>query len=216
MLACVMSGLRWSLTQTLLEKEKYGMDNPAATILFISPIMAFFLLVASLIVENPFGMFKTQFFDGVGQSFITMCAILFGGIIASCMVYSEFVLIKLTSVVSLSVAGIFKEALTIVLSVLIFGDVMTAKNTLGLIITLAGIAIYNYVKMKKHFSADTSTIPPTRSISLSTELVSDYAHLTPEALESLNFDGEPEDFELNELSKILSIDSLDELHKHAR
>lgn len=57
-------------------------------------------------------------------------------------------LIRRTSVVTLSVAGIFKEASTILLSSSVFGDRLTPVNVSGLIIALLGIGLYNYLKYR--------------------------------------------------------------------
>lgn len=59
------------------------------------------------------------------------------------MLYS---LIQRTSVMTLSVAGIFKEIATILLSSSVFGDELTPINVTGLCIALTGIGMYNYLK----------------------------------------------------------------------
>jgi solute carrier family 35 protein C2 len=64
------------------------------------------------------------------------------------MIMSEFFLIKRTSVVTLSVCGIFKEVATIFISSLVFGDILTIINIVGLCITLFGIGLYNWFKFK--------------------------------------------------------------------
>jgi solute carrier family 35 protein C2 len=64
------------------------------------------------------------------------------------MIMSEFFLIKRTSVVTLSVCGIFKEVATIFISSLVFGDILTIFNIIGLCITLFGIGLYNWLKFK--------------------------------------------------------------------
>lgn len=64
------------------------------------------------------------------------------------MIMSEFFLIKRTSVVTLSVCGIFKEVATIFISSLVFGDILTLINIIGLCITLFGIGLYNWFKLK--------------------------------------------------------------------
>lgn len=74
--------------------------------------------------------------------------ILAGGSLAFFMIMSEFFLIKRTSVVTLSVCGIFKEVATIFISSLVFGDILTIINIIGLCITLFGIALYNWLKLK--------------------------------------------------------------------
>ena len=75
--------------------------------------------------------------------------ILFPGVLAFLMTASEFALLKRTSAVTLSVCGIFKEVLTISAAGLIFGDKLTTINISGLVVTIASIAAYNYMKMQK-------------------------------------------------------------------
>lgn len=53
-----------------------------------------------------------------------------------------------TSVVTLSVAGIFKEILTILISSNVFGDELTPINVTGLCVALTGIALFNYLKWR--------------------------------------------------------------------
>ena len=50
--ASALSGLRWSLTKTLMKDEKYGMGNPAAVIFWMAPPMALSLCIVSMIVEG--------------------------------------------------------------------------------------------------------------------------------------------------------------------
>lgn len=75
--------------------------------------------------------------------------LLLPGLIAFCMTASEFALLQRTSVVTLSIAGIFKEVVTIVTAGQVFEDTMTAINLLGLAITIVAIGGYNYVKITK-------------------------------------------------------------------
>lgn len=56
----------------------------------------------------------------------------FGNVyVAFAMTLAELYLIKNTNTVTLSVAGISKEIVVIMLSVMIYGDVLTPKNVLG-------------------------------------------------------------------------------------
>ena len=62
---------------------------------------------------------------------------------------TEFELIRRTSVVTLSVAGMFKEVLTVLAGTLIFGDRIALNNIWGVLVTLGGIAWYNWIKIQK-------------------------------------------------------------------
>jgi solute carrier family 35, member C2 len=73
----------------------------------------------------------------------------FPGVIAFLMTASELALLKRTSVVTLSIAGIFKEVVTIAAAGLIFDDHLTPINVSGLFVTIGAIAAYNYIKITK-------------------------------------------------------------------
>ncbi|GJJ78029.1 solute carrier family 35, member C2 [Entomortierella parvispora] len=152
MLASVLGGLRWSLTQLLLERTdtKAGsLANPISTIFFLSPIMGICLCVVAGIFEGYRTIFSSDFFSSFGTAIGTLGLLFFGGIIAFAMVLAEFNLIARTSVVSLSVLGIIKEVITIVVSSLVFHDHLTVVNILGLFVTLTGIGFYHFMKLRE-------------------------------------------------------------------
>lgn len=63
------------------------------------------------------------------------------------MISSEFALLKRSSVVTLSICGIFKEVVTISAAGIIFHDKLTTINVTGLVVTISSIAAYNYMKI---------------------------------------------------------------------
>lgn len=64
LVAAIVSGLRWNLTQLLLQQDQLGMDNPIATLYHLSPIMFVTMLMLSLILENPIDQFRqSKHFD---------------------------------------------------------------------------------------------------------------------------------------------------------
>ncbi|KAA1072441.1 Triose-phosphate Transporter [Puccinia graminis f. sp. tritici] len=148
--ASCLGGLRWSLTQILLDKQSMGMNTPIATIFWLAPTMGLSLSFCSLIFEGWSNLLSEQaFFGDLGKSFMTMTYIATAGVLAYLMTVSEYFLIQRTSVVTLSIAGVFKEVGTIFLSTVIFHDIMTPLNISGLGITLFGIGLYNVLKYKQ-------------------------------------------------------------------
>ena len=65
------------------------------------------------------------------------------------MLGAEYALLQRTSVVTLSICGIFKEVLTITASEIVYHDPLTPVNVGGLVVTIASIAAYNYIKVRK-------------------------------------------------------------------
>ncbi|KAG0015529.1 Triose-phosphate Transporter [Entomortierella chlamydospora] len=152
MLASVLGGLRWALTQILLEKSdtKSGsLNNPISTIFFLSPIMGVCLGIVSGIFEGFGTIFTSPFFETAAKGLSTMGLVFLGGLFAFLMVLAEFNLITRTSVVSLSVMGIVKEVATILVSSVVFHDHLTLVNILGLFITLTGIGFYHFMKLRE-------------------------------------------------------------------
>ncbi|KAL2885484.1 hypothetical protein HOO65_080434 [Ceratocystis lukuohia] len=145
-LAAFFSGFRWGLTQILLLRNP-ATSNPFLSIFFLAPIMFTTLIIIAIPVEG-FG----ALFNGIGELFrehgiLAPLFLLFPGSIAFCMTAAEFALLQRTSVVTLSIAGIFKEVVTICAASLIFHDTLTRVNFLGLITTMIAIAAYNYIKI---------------------------------------------------------------------
>lgn len=129
-----------------------GINNPLATNMYLAPIVAVSLFIAFLIEEG-FGdlIHAHQFSDPSSAAFLIL-AIIGGGLIAFLMVNLEFALIATTSVVTFSVAGIVKEVTTIMAAIVVFGDKLTGNMVLGLIISLCGIAYYNYLRITQSSS----------------------------------------------------------------
>lgn len=88
--ASALGGLRWSLSQILLKDKTMGLDNPPATIYWLTPVMGATLGVISLVLEGWIMIFKTSFFDGIWASLNTAFLLLVPGVIAFNMLMSEF------------------------------------------------------------------------------------------------------------------------------
>ncbi|KAI7864435.1 triose-phosphate transporter family-domain-containing protein [Spinellus fusiger] len=150
LMAAIVSGLRWNLTQLLLQHDSLGMNHPIATLYYLSPVMFVTMLSLSLVLENPIEQFKhSKHFDSVFHILESFGLMAIGGVLAFCMTLAELYLIKNTNTVTLSVAGISKEIVIIGLSVLIYGDVLTPKALVGLFISIVGIIAYNYHRYSK-------------------------------------------------------------------
>lgn len=143
------SGFRWGLTQILLLRHP-ATSNPFSTLFFLNPVMFISLIVIALAVEGPAEI--SQGFMALTDAHGTLMGVLFlifPGILAFCMIASEFALLKRSSVVTLSICGIFKEVVTISAAGVVFHDKLTPVNVSGLIVTIASIASYNYMKISK-------------------------------------------------------------------
>ncbi|RYP72198.1 hypothetical protein DL771_004328 [Monosporascus sp. 5C6A] len=147
--AAFFSGFRWGLTQILLLRNP-ATSNPFSSIFYLAPVMFVTLTLIAIPVEG-----FLELVEGLRQlsaewgPIRTPMILLFPGTIAFLMTASEFALLKRSSVVTLSIAGIFKEVLTISVAALVFDDKLTPINISGLVITIGAIAAYNWIKLSK-------------------------------------------------------------------
>ena len=147
--AAFFSGFRWALTQILLLRNP-ATSNPFSSIFFLAPIMFLTLIIIAIPIE---GLVKLS--EGLATLaeakgvFFSLCILVFPGTLAFLMTSSEFALLQRTSVVTLSICGIFKEVVTIMAAGIVFHDPLTPINFVGLLVTIASIVAYNYVKITK-------------------------------------------------------------------
>jgi solute carrier family 35 protein C2 len=88
--ASAFGGLRWSLTQLLLKNKKMGMDNPAATVYWLAPVMGVSLAIVSATMDHWTAVFRSRFFDGMAAMLWTIFLLIAPGVVAFFMVMSEF------------------------------------------------------------------------------------------------------------------------------
>jgi solute carrier family 35 protein C2 len=149
MTASFCSGFRWSLTQILLLRNP-ATSNPFSSIFFLTPVMFLALFFLALPIEGTSNLIEgLRILADTKGIFLGTLIMLFPGALAFLMVAAEFALLKRTSVVTLSVCGIFKEVLTISVAGAVFGDELSPINVSGLVVTIASIAAYNYLKYLK-------------------------------------------------------------------
>ncbi|RDW85243.1 hypothetical protein BP6252_02833 [Coleophoma cylindrospora] len=149
MSAAFFSGFRWALTQILLLRNP-ATSNPFSSLFYLTPIMFVTLFIIAIPVEGFPALFEglSLLIEKKGP-ILGPLLLLFPGTLAFCMTSAEFALLQRTSVVTLSIAGIFKEVVTISAASIVFHDMLTKINISGLIVTITAIAAYNYIKIRK-------------------------------------------------------------------
>jgi len=86
----------------------------------------------------------------------TVSYLVFPGVLAFCMVLSEFYILQRAGMLPMSIAGIAKEVSTISVSAWLFGDELTPLNITGVAITICGIILFTYHRYRKSIE---STLP---------------------------------------------------------
>ncbi|KAI3696104.1 hypothetical protein L1987_79113 [Smallanthus sonchifolius] len=149
MLAAVMSGFRWSMTQILLQKEVYGLKNPLVLMSYVTPVMAVATALFSLLMD-PWDEFrKSSYFDSSWHVTRSALLMLLGGTFAFFMVLTEYILVSITSAVTVTIAGVVKEAVTILVAVFYFHDEFTWLKGAGLVTIMFGVSLFNWYKYQK-------------------------------------------------------------------
>lgn len=149
MLASVMSGFRWSMTQILLQKESYGLKNSITLMSHVAPVMALATAFLSLLLD-PWHDFKSNRYFDTSRHMIRSCLLmLLGGVLAFFMVLTEYILVSATSAVTVTIAGIVKEAVTISVAVFYFHDQFTLLKGIGLFVIIVGVSLFNLYKYQK-------------------------------------------------------------------
>ncbi|KAH7292071.1 hypothetical protein KP509_29G050600 [Ceratopteris richardii] len=149
MLAAVMSGFRWTVTQILLQKKEFGLNNPFAVMSQLAPVMALLTGVLSVASEPWHKLREHPFFDTYDDAIKSVLLLLLGGSLAFFMVLAEYFLISKTSAVTLTVAGVVKEVVTIMVAVIFLGDDFSVMKGVGLGVIMLGVCWYNWFKYQK-------------------------------------------------------------------
>ncbi|WAR13013.1 S35C2-like protein [Mya arenaria] len=148
MTASVLSGLRWTLAQVVMQKNELGLHHPLDTMYHIQPWMIVGLIPLSIAFEGVPLATTDQFFRfNDYEILLRNCSlVLLGAFLAFMLEFSEFLLLSQTSSLTLSISGIFKELCTLLLAHMINGDTMNAVNGVGLFVCLLGIILHVVLK----------------------------------------------------------------------
>ncbi|XP_045385159.1 solute carrier family 35 member C2 isoform X2 [Lemur catta] len=146
--ASFIGGIRWTLTQILLQKAELGLQNPIDTMFHLQPLMflglfPLFAVFEGLHLSTSEKIFR---FQDTGLLLRVLGSLFLGGILAFGLGFSEFLLVSRTSSLTLSIAGIFKEVCTLLLAAHLLGDQISLLNWLGFALCLSGISLHVALK----------------------------------------------------------------------
>jgi len=142
--ASFLSGIRWTLSQLIMQKSSLGLSNPIDMIFHIQPIMILTLLPFVLGFEGPALFSMAENFNDYGFEvfIIDVGEVISGGILAFLMEAAEFLLVSHTSSLTLSISGIVKEIITMGLAVMYQSTDLSLINIAGLVVCLLGISLH--------------------------------------------------------------------------
>ncbi|XP_014313563.1 solute carrier family 35 member C2 isoform X4 [Myotis lucifugus] len=140
--ASFIGGIRWTLTQILLQKADLGLHLSTSEKIFR--------------------------FQDTGLLLRVLGSLFLGGILAFGLGFSEFLLVSRTSSLTLSIAGIFKEVCTLLLAAHLLGDQISLLNWLGFALCLSGISLH--VALKALHSRGDGDPKPSKGLGSSPDL----------------------------------------------
>ncbi|EDO18895.1 hypothetical protein Kpol_1023p64 [Vanderwaltozyma polyspora DSM 70294] len=146
--------------------SKSKKQHPILTIRQMSPIVGTVLLITSLIIEKPFpDFFHLRLFqNGLAENnipdvpiydswsiFKGVVLLIIPGIEVFAMTLCEFSILQISQVLTLSIAGIAKEVLTVLLSMLVLGErIHGIQGYIGMCIILLDVLYYNYFRFTQN------------------------------------------------------------------
>ncbi|KAM6924696.1 solute carrier family 35 member C2-like [Xenentodon cancila] len=163
LLASFIGGIRWTLTQVLMQKADLGLQNPVDAMYHLQPLMflglfPLFLYNEALSLSTSEKLFRVTELSPLLYSLFTLGV---GGSLAFGLGFSEFLLVSRTSSLTLSISGIFKEVCTLLLAAHLMGDKMGTIKWLGFVVCVCGISLH--VGLKTCYSKN--KVPSLKQIS---------------------------------------------------
>ena len=146
MAASLSAGLRWVLMHYYMKHEMKG-NSVMAMLYKISPIAFLSLLPVAIGIEG-YSLSSSSFFDDQTTSLPLQAVFysIFGGVLASTLIFTEMVILNATSSLTLMVLGQAKEVIQIILGMFIFNENLSLRSIIG--ITFSLLAANNYRKIK--------------------------------------------------------------------
>ncbi|KAF8364369.1 hypothetical protein PRIPAC_91292 [Pristionchus pacificus] len=149
-LAAACTGVRWTVSQLVMQREDHGVRHPLDMVAHVQPWMVIPILPLVWMFEgSEISWESITKFHGVHDPWTVLLLILTGGTIAFAMELSEYLLLVNTSGITLSIFGIIKEVATLILAAVINGDRFSPVNIAGLSLCLAGMAIHSISAKRK-------------------------------------------------------------------
>ncbi|XP_053995025.1 solute carrier family 35 member C2 [Hylaeus anthracinus] len=149
LLASFSSGIRWTMTQLIMQKSKVGMKSPIDMMYYMQLWMLVPIIPVMLWFEGShlYSNFITTDWSDVHSIAMTTTVVLGSAFIAFHMEVMEFLVVTHTSSLTLSITGITKEICILILAVEWKGDQMSGLNFIGLLMCLGGIMIHTVQKI---------------------------------------------------------------------
>ncbi|XKL67507.1 hypothetical protein PGB90_002998 [Kerria lacca] len=149
MSSAFMSGLRWTLTQYVLQESDLGLENPFDLMYYLDIWACLTIMPIMVVTEGSSVLNELNTLTGACHLLSLACI---SGLLASCLEITKYIVIRRMSSLTDSILGIAKDIVTLVLAYLFQDDQMSFINFVGLVFCLSGVvshAVYKYRRAKK-------------------------------------------------------------------
>ncbi|GMS83910.1 hypothetical protein PENTCL1PPCAC_6085 [Pristionchus entomophagus] len=158
-LAAACTGVRWTVSQLVMQREDQAVRHPLDMVAHVQPWMVIPILPLVWMFEgSEISWESITKFHGVHDPWTVLLLVLTGGTIAFAMELSEYLLLVNTSGITLSIFGIIKELATLILAAVINGDRFSPVNMAGLSLCLAGMAIHSISAKRKQKKSTSGSV----------------------------------------------------------
>ena len=167
--ASMLSGLRWTLVQTMLQTLDPPLESTIVTMKILAPSMFWCLLGISMMIEKPWKKlndFDNEIYQDNPVLFLGILGLI-GGSLAVLMILCEFFLILRASAIILMIGGVIKELTTISVGVSVFGDSINMQKAVGAVIVFVGVVLYKVVfhmQNKEYQTTDMAAVPTEETL----------------------------------------------------
>lgn len=145
LLAVALGGLRWAMTHVLLRGSPEHRMSPLTATLYTSPTTAACVLPVAIVLEGGRVLRSVAVLE-TGEFGIILGTMTLVGTLVFILLVSEYWLVRATSSLALSVAGVFKELITIAGGIILFSEHMSSLNIIGFIVCQVGIGAYIWIR----------------------------------------------------------------------
>uniref|UniRef100_A0A914I854 Sugar phosphate transporter domain-containing protein n=1 Tax=Globodera rostochiensis TaxID=31243 RepID=A0A914I854_GLORO len=164
-LAALCTGIRWTISQLIMQGEECAtpIRHPLDIMIAVQPWMLVAIVPIVVVVEGPELTLQTvTSFYGAHQPGLVLLLILFGGVLAFLMEFAEYLLLVNTSGITLSILGIVKEGISLLLAHYLHNDHLSTVNIAGLALCVLGMVLHSVRKAQhRHFgSVGGGHVPP--------------------------------------------------------
>jgi len=121
--------------------------HPLDMIIHVQPWMLLAIIPILTVVEGPeISIQSLLSFQNNFNPVLVLLLTFIGGCLAFLMEFAEYLLLVNTSGITLSILGIVKETITLLLAHYFNGDTFSHVNTIGLIICISGMLIHSMTR----------------------------------------------------------------------